>query len=163
MPLTGIPGHKIKALMCFPFRLDFQMGQTFTEMAQTVQINLRSSGVGRLHYSGSDEYGSHSPGPLQSALHGVRKLRAPSRVPQPRHKASGSQPRQPEAQQRKATARLSLAGETRAQLIHNQSHRSRQARRLDRFSKSTGLRRNLISHGLSASALSSLCIPLIMT
>lgn len=64
------------------------------------------------------------------------------------------------AQQRKAEARLSLAGEIPAQSIHNQSHHSRQARRLDRFSKSTGLRRNLISHGLSPSALSSLSIPL---
>lgn len=68
VPLTGTPVHKIKALMCFPFGLDFQMGQTFTEMAQTVQINHRSSGEGSLHYSGSDEHGSHSPGPLKSTL-----------------------------------------------------------------------------------------------
>lgn len=52
---------KIKAFICFPFGLDFQTGQTFTEMAQTVQINHRSSEEGSLHYSGSDEYGSHSP------------------------------------------------------------------------------------------------------
>lgn len=56
-----IPSHKIKAFICFPFGLDFQTGQTFTEMAQTVQINHRSSEEGSLHYSGSDEYGSHSP------------------------------------------------------------------------------------------------------
>lgn len=87
--LTGIPMHKIKALMCFPFRLDFQTGQTFTEMAQTVQINHRSSREGGLRYSGSDEYGSHSPGPLKSTLQGVRKLCAPSGIPQPHHKASG--------------------------------------------------------------------------
>lgn len=45
-------------------------------MAQTVQINRRSSREGSLHYSGSDEYGSRSPGPLKTTLHRVPKLLA---------------------------------------------------------------------------------------
>lgn len=47
--------HGIKAFICLPFGLDFQTGQTFTEMAQTVQINLMSHEGGSLHYSRSDE------------------------------------------------------------------------------------------------------------
>lgn len=69
--------------------LDFQTGQTFTEMVQTVQINRRSSGEGSLHYSGSDEYGSCSPGPLKTTLHHVCKLCALSGIPQSHQKALG--------------------------------------------------------------------------
>lgn len=50
--------QKKKTLTCFPFGLDFQRGQTFTEMTQTVQINHRSVGGGSLHSSGSEEDGS---------------------------------------------------------------------------------------------------------
>ena len=89
VPPTGIPLHEVKAVVCFPFGLDFQTGQTFTEMDQIVQINHRSSGEGSLHYSGSDEYGSHSPGPLKTTLHSVRKLCSLSGIPQPHQKASG--------------------------------------------------------------------------
>lgn len=48
--------HGIKAFICLPFGLDFQTGQTFTEMSQTVQINLMSHEEGSLHYSRSDEH-----------------------------------------------------------------------------------------------------------
>lgn len=48
--------HGIKAFICLPFGLDFQTGQTFIEMAQTVQINLMSHEEGSLHYSRSDEH-----------------------------------------------------------------------------------------------------------
>lgn len=77
------PPHKIKAPICFPFGLDFQTGQTFTETAQTVQINRRSRREGSLHYPGPDDSGSHSPGPLKTTLRGVRELCAPSGIPQP--------------------------------------------------------------------------------
>lgn len=45
-------------------------------MARTVQINHRSGGERSLHYSGSDGYGSRSPGPLKTTLRCICKLGA---------------------------------------------------------------------------------------
>lgn len=91
-----MPLHKIKALICFPSGLDFQTGQTLTEMAQTVQINRGSGGAGSLHYSGADEYGSRGPGPLKATWRHVRQPRArlgslkPVRKLRGRHRGPGS-------------------------------------------------------------------------